>query len=287
MTAPAIAFSEEQAEAHDRIAEMLRGVGVDLDHGTITPMAEGKSSVLAVIGKAGSGKTLLLAELVRALEGAGVEIVSGDWEGRRRKDRRTPPSSRPRTRPRACCGAAACRPRRSTASSIRRSTTRSTRRSPNGSRAMASARDRGLTDELLDRAKAVYDLHKSVPAALASAGLRGSDFITGWKRREDPLDIGLVDESSMLDDAAIRGFGRDLPRPRPLRRPGAARARGPIRRDGLRPAAVAAVGTPSRPPAGGRQSDPRSRPCPRRSESLTFERFERMVEDAARTDPRS
>jgi exodeoxyribonuclease-5 len=38
-----------------------------------------------------------------------------------------------------------------------------------------------------------------VPAALAAAGLRGSDFITGWKRREDPLDIGFVDESSMLD----------------------------------------------------------------------------------------
>jgi hypothetical protein len=38
-----------------------------------------------------------------------------------------------------------------------------------------------------------------VPAALASAGLRGSDFITGWKRRDSPLDIGFVDESSMLD----------------------------------------------------------------------------------------
>ncbi|MEO0700424.1 MAG: AAA family ATPase, partial [Pseudomonadota bacterium] len=36
--------------------------------------------------------------------------------------------------------------------------------------------------------------------ALAAAGLRGSDFITGWKRREEPLDIGFVDEASMLDD---------------------------------------------------------------------------------------
>jgi exodeoxyribonuclease-5 len=89
MTAPAPVFSDEQAEAHDRIAESLRGLGVDIDRGTITPMAEGKSDVLAVIGKAGSGKTLLLAELVKALEAAGVEIISGDWEGRRRKDRRT------------------------------------------------------------------------------------------------------------------------------------------------------------------------------------------------------
>ncbi len=40
----------------------------------------------------------------------------------------------------------------------------------------------------------------AVPGALAAAGLRGSDFITGWKRREDPLDIGFVDETSMLDE---------------------------------------------------------------------------------------
>ena len=58
----------------------------------------------------------------------------------------------------------------------------------------------GLTEEALDRAKAFYDLQKSIPGALASAGLRGSDFIRGWKRREDPLDIGFVDEASMLDE---------------------------------------------------------------------------------------
>ena len=30
-----------------------------------------------------------------------------------------------------------------------------------------------------------------------------SDFIKGWKRREEPLDIGFVDESSMLDERAL------------------------------------------------------------------------------------
>ena len=34
-------------------------------------MAEGKTSVLAVVGKAGSGKTMLLAELYRGAEGGG------------------------------------------------------------------------------------------------------------------------------------------------------------------------------------------------------------------------
>jgi exodeoxyribonuclease-5 len=39
MSAQPLAFSDEQAEAHDRIAESLRGHGVDIDRGTITPMA--------------------------------------------------------------------------------------------------------------------------------------------------------------------------------------------------------------------------------------------------------
>ncbi len=41
----------------------------------------------------------------------------------------------------------------------------------------------GLTEVALDRAFASYQVNSSVPAALAAAGLRGSDFITGWKRR--------------------------------------------------------------------------------------------------------
>ncbi|MGR3380617.1 AAA family ATPase, partial [Roseovarius indicus] len=89
MTATALTYSEDQAEAHDRITAMLRSAGVDLDEGLLTPPREGKQSVMAVVGKAGSGKTLLLAALYRALEDAGVEVVSGDYEGRRRRDRRT------------------------------------------------------------------------------------------------------------------------------------------------------------------------------------------------------
>ncbi|HRO13706.1 MAG TPA: AAA family ATPase, partial [Paracoccus sp. (in: a-proteobacteria)] len=58
----------------------------------------------------------------------------------------------------------------------------------------------GLSDAAMDRAHAFYQQHSSMPGALAAAGLRGSDFIQGWKRRDDPLDIGLIDESSMLDE---------------------------------------------------------------------------------------
>ncbi len=91
MVAPmqAVSFSDDQAEAYDRVADQLRGMGVDLANGALSVPVEGKSSVLAVVGKAGSGKTMLLASLTKALIEAGLEVVSGDWEGRKRKERRT------------------------------------------------------------------------------------------------------------------------------------------------------------------------------------------------------
>ncbi|MEM7723868.1 MAG: AAA family ATPase [Pseudomonadota bacterium] len=201
MTSPAPTFSEDQAEAHDRITEVLAGVGVDLDNEALTPIVEGENNVMAVIGKAGSGKTLLLAELVKALEAVGVDIISGDWEGRRRRDRRTVAVLAPTNK-----AASVLRARGVPATTIHRIlyTPVYDPEFEKVAEWLAGSGPRpeieALTDEALDRAKLVYDAHKSVPAALAAAGLRGSDFITGWKRREDGLDIGLVDESSMLDD---------------------------------------------------------------------------------------
>lgn len=67
----------------------LGTAGIDLVSEEIAPPQPGKGRVMAVIGKAGSGKTLLLAELTKALKGTGVDIISGDYEGKPRKDRRT------------------------------------------------------------------------------------------------------------------------------------------------------------------------------------------------------
>ncbi|MFT7147879.1 MAG: exodeoxyribonuclease-5, partial [Yoonia sp.] len=89
MNAPTITFSDDQAEAWDCIVAVLRQSGVDLDDSLLQPPQSDTASVLAVIGKAGSGKTMLLAKLYHALEEAGVDVISGDWEGRKRKDRRT------------------------------------------------------------------------------------------------------------------------------------------------------------------------------------------------------
>jgi exodeoxyribonuclease-5 len=201
MSVPALQFSDDQASAYDSVADMLAMAGVDLVDGTILPAPEGKAHVLALIGKAGSGKTLLLAELVKALTAAGVETVSGDWEGRRRKDRRTLAILAPTNK-----AASVLRMRGVPATTIHRILYTPVY-DPEYERIAAwlTGQDdkpeiEGISDAALERARQSYTMHSSVPAALAAAGLRGSDFITGWKRRDEPLDIGMVDEASMLDD---------------------------------------------------------------------------------------
>ncbi len=208
----ALSLSHDQAEAFDNIAEMLRSAGIDLEDNLLTPPRGATTSVAAVIGKAGSGKTLLLAELVKELEAAGVDIVSGDYEGKKRKDRRTLAILAPTNK-----AASVLRMRGVPATTIHRIIYTPVY-DPEYERIadwLAGNGDKpeieGITEESLARAQAFYQLHKSIPGALAAAGLRGSDFITGWKRRDEPLDIGLVDEASMLDDKQFNDLKEIFP----------------------------------------------------------------------------
>ena len=177
----AITFSDDQAEAYDRVASDLLAMGVDLANGGLSPMAEGKGSVLAVLGKAGSGKTMLLASLYRALKTAGVEIVSGDYEGRRRKDRRTLAVLAPTNK-----AASVLRLRGVPATTIHRIlyTPLYDPQYEKIAEWLAGQLPRpaveGLTELALDRDFAFYQQVPSIPGALAAAGLRGSDFIKGW-----------------------------------------------------------------------------------------------------------
>ncbi|MBM9594688.1 ATP-dependent DNA helicase [Roseitranquillus sediminis] len=210
--APDLQFSDDQAEAYDALAEVLRGAGVDLDREHVTSRVDGRDSVRAVIGKAGSGKTLLLARLAEALTSAGVETVSGDYESRRRKDRRTLAILAPTNK-----AASVLRMRGVAATTIHRILYTPVYDpeyekiaewlAGNGSRPAVE----GLSDAALDRAHAFFQQQKSIPGALAAAGLRGSDFIKGWKRREDPLDIGFVDEASMLDARQLEDLREIFP----------------------------------------------------------------------------
>lgn len=205
MKVPALTFSEDQADAYDRVSSILASAGVDLTDGTSMPVREGAaSSVLAIIGKAGSGKTALLAQLAHDLGEAGVETVSGDWEGRKTRDRRTLAILAPTNK-----AASVLRLRGVPATTIHRILYTPVYDPEYEKLAewLAGQGDQpeieGLTDIALERAAASYAVHKSIPGAMAAAGLRGSDFITGWKRRDDPLDIGFVDESSMLDKKQV------------------------------------------------------------------------------------
>ncbi|SNT75164.1 ATP-dependent DNA helicase [Paracoccus seriniphilus] len=194
-------LSPDQADAWDALTETFQAAGIDLVAEEISPQKPGKGRVMAVIGKAGSGKTLMLSEMTRALREAGVDLISADYEGRRRKDRRTVAILAPTNK-----AAFVLRTRGVPATTIHRILYTPVYDpeyeqiaewlTGEGSRPVIES----LADDALDRAKAFYDLHASIPGALAAAGLRGSDFINGWKRREEGLDIGLIDEASMLDE---------------------------------------------------------------------------------------
>ena len=212
MTKTALTFSEDQAEAHDRITDMLRSAGVDLDNSLLTPPGKTKESVMAVVGKAGSGKTLLLSALFHALEQVGVDVVSGDYEGRRRRDRRTLAILAPTNK-----AASVLRMHGVPATTIHRIlyTPVYDPEYEKIAEWLAGQGEKpsveGLSEEALNRAHAFYQANKSIPGALAAAGLRGSDFITGWKRREEPLDIGFVDEASMLDERQFEDLKEIFP----------------------------------------------------------------------------
>ena len=209
---PAITFSDDQAEAWDRVAAELLGAGVDIGEGSYAPRAEGKSTVLAVLGKAGSGKTMLLASLTKDMRAAGVEIVSGDFESRRKKERRSLAVLAPTNK-----AASVLRLRGVPATTIHRILYSPVYDPQYEAIAewlagnLPRPKVEGLTDLALDRAHAFYQQVASIPGALAAAGLRGSDFIQGWKRRDEPLDVGFVDESSMLDERQFEDLREIFP----------------------------------------------------------------------------
>ncbi len=206
-------LSADQAEAWDRVAAELLAQGIDLAEGSTVPAAENARMVMALVGKAGSGKTMLLAGLASALQAAGVDTVSADWEGRRRKDRRTLAILAPTNK-----AASVLRLRGVPATTIHRILYTPVY-DPQYERIaewLAGQAPRpkveGLTEQALDRALAFYQQVASIPGALAAAGLKGSDFIQGWKRRDEPLDIGFVDEASMLDERQFDDLREIFPR---------------------------------------------------------------------------
>ena len=282
-------LSPDQALAWDAAVALLKAAGIDMRAAETWPPL-GREGLLAITGRAGSGKSLLLAELSRALRDAGVLVVSPDYE-RKRRDRRSFAVLAPTNK-----AASVLRSRGVPATTIHRILYTpvydpafekvAAWLSGEGERPAAGT----LTDAQMDRARASHEAHGSVFAALAAAGLRGSDFIKGWTRRENPLDVGLVDEASMLDERALDDlraifptlllFGDPAQLP-PVQGTGVHSA-GMIF-DRLAPAQLRTLTRVHRQEAGN--------PILDLSESLAdpalgFDGFESLVEQAARRDPR-
>lgn len=197
-------FSEDQAGAWAALGAHLSRHGVDLDAKATGPRRDrdAPAETVAVLGKAGSGKTALLARLAAALRDAGLDSVSADYEPRRRRARRTFAVLAPTNK-----AASVLRGRGVPATTVHRvlyvpvydpqfEKIAKWLTEPDAPKPETEA----LDDAALERARLAFAGHGSVPAALAAAGLSGSDFISGWTRREEALDVGLVDEASMLDD---------------------------------------------------------------------------------------
>ncbi|RMF35441.1 MAG: ATPase [Alphaproteobacteria bacterium] len=200
-------LSEDQRAAFETVADRLMAAGIDLLEGRVLPEAEphAGTGALAITGRAGSGKTRLLAALVAALSAAGVDTVTADWEGRKKRDRRSFAVLAPTNK-----AAAVLRAQGVPATTIHRILYTPVY-DPEFEKVAAwlagegpRPQIEGLTEAALDRAHHFYQTQQSIPGALAMAGLRGSDFITGWKRREQPLDIGLIDEASMLEERQLK-----------------------------------------------------------------------------------
>jgi len=282
-------FSDDQAAAYDAVAELLDRAGVDLAAEDTTPRDErDEPELYAVLGRAGSGKTMLLAELVREVEAAGVKLISGDYEPKRKSTDRTCAILAPTNK-----AASVLRNLGVPATTIHRilyipvydpefEELADWLAKPTGERPKVE----GLSDEALDRARAFFADVKSIPGALAAAGLSGSDFISGWKRREEPLDIAFVDEASMIDDKQLddlkQVFGTIVLFGDPAQLAPVGQA-GAMAFDSFPEARTSHLGRIHRQQADSPILDLAHA---LKDEALNFHDFERMVEEAAARDDR-
>ncbi len=198
------AFSDDQKAAWDAVAALLKRRGVDLAAGTSEAPEPGNAKMCAVVGKAGSGKTFFLAELTKAARAAGVSLLAADNGKKPKAGQRTLAILTPTNK-----AAHVLRLRGVPATTLHRALYTPKYHSDYQHLVdWLTGEGEEVDSELLgpegrQKAMAFFKAHNSVVGALAVAGLRGSDFITGWTRRQDPLDIGFVDEASMLDEEQV------------------------------------------------------------------------------------
>ncbi len=208
---PEGAFSEDQRVAYDRACAFIAQGGLTLGGVPTDAMGDREEidsdmgRVFAILGKAGSGKTRILAQLGREIDDAGAEQINPERLAHR-SGKLTYAIVAPTNK-----AASVLRNRGVDATTIHRIIYTPVY-DPEFEKIAEWLEDGGkgkrpehpsLSETALGRALEFFLENGSVPGALASAGLRGTEFINGWTRREDSIDYGLVDESSMLDDKQL------------------------------------------------------------------------------------
>ena len=200
-----IDYSSDQIQAYDTIKDSLLESGVDISLNTAIKKKPHDNKIIAIIGKAGSGKTMLLADLVEAVKKSGVIVNSAEYFRAISEESRTLSILAPTNK-----AASILRNRKVPATTIHRALYTPLYH-PDYEKIANWLSGSGKKPEVerfdgpsLDRALQFYNMNNSIPGALASIGIKGSDFIKGWKRREEPLDIGFVDEASMLDSDQLK-----------------------------------------------------------------------------------
>lgn len=200
-----IDYSSDQIQAYDTIKDSLLESGVDISLNTAIKKKPHDNKIIAIIGKAGSGKTMLLADLVEAVKKSGVIVNSAEYFRAISEESRTLSILAPTNK-----AASILRNRKVPATTIHRALYTPLYH-PDYEKIANWLSGSGKKPEVerfdgpsLDRALQFYNINNSIPGALASIGIKGSDFIKGWKRREEPLDIGFVDEASMLDSDQLK-----------------------------------------------------------------------------------
>jgi exodeoxyribonuclease-5 len=283
---PDAPLSPDQTTAWAAVGDLLGAAGIHLDGAApATADPDRPPKVLAITGKAGSGKSMLLARLTGAMLGAGVRIVSPDWEGKRKSDRRTLAVLAPTNK-----AAAVLRAKGVPATTIHRILYTPVY-DPEFERVaewLSGSGDRPapgtLTDAQLDRAKASFEAHTRPRRRWPPRACGG--------RTSSPAGSGARSRWTWASWTSLDAR-RAQRRPQEIfptlffRRPAQlppVRTRAP-RGHGLREAPPSAVDPD---PAFHRQeADPHPRPRPRAADpSLEFDAFEDMVREAARRDAR-
>ena len=172
MAADLIYFSGDQTKAYNEVVSNLKLSGIDLSEQKLLKKTSRQACLLSIIGKAGTGKTLLITKLFEALKSSGVNIITGDYESKKLRTERSLSILAPTNK-----AASVLRSKGVPATTLHR-ILYTPIYDPEYEKIAewllgnsARPENENFEKSILDRIFEFYDLNKSIPGALASAGI--------------------------------------------------------------------------------------------------------------------